>query len=303
MRIVDFIFAARPMLHLPIWSVYLVALHYHLDLSGERLAWSDIGMLCCLSLLAAGAYYINQVYDYHSDRINDKLGFLHRGMVTERGLDTAFLTASLVGLIGAAAFSLFILMLFLQLFVLGYVYSAPPLRLKDRPFWGLSANAYGIGLLVPLTIMPDLQLHSAGLLGWDNPICFFLAVGAVYLLTTLPDRQGDRASGKRTLAVVFPPWAVKILAGLFLIMSAVIAYRSRHSLLSAVALASLLPVMASFSARSPQMDLLAAKLPILLLTLLAAWFFPWYLIFVVALIGGTRIYYRRRFGILYPRVA
>jgi hypothetical protein len=45
----------------------------------------------------------------------------------------------------------------------------------------------------------------------------------------------------------------------------------------------------------------AAKLPLLLLTLLAGFFYPGYFLFVVALLFGTRIYYRRRFHIAYPR--
>jgi 4-hydroxybenzoate polyprenyltransferase len=178
MKLLDFVFAARPMLHLPIWSIYLVALFYHRKLSGGNFQWSDVGMLACLSLLASGAYYLNQVYDYDSDKINRKLGFLQVGLLNKKELMAAYLVVSVAAIGSAFFYSFLILVIVLQLFVFGYVYSTPPLRLKDRPFPGLLANAYTFGFLVPFTVMPQLNLHNAGRLGWDKPIYFFLAVAA-----------------------------------------------------------------------------------------------------------------------------
>jgi len=66
---------------------------------------------------------------------------------------------------------------------------------------------------------------------------------------------------------------------------------------------SLWIVLAGYVVISPRVDLLAAKFPLLVLTLLAGYYYPYYLLFVVALILATRIYYRRRFGISYPRLA
>jgi len=158
MKLLDFVFAARPMLHLPIWSIYLVALFYHQKLNGGHFQWSNAVMLVCLSLLASGSYYINQVYDYDSDKINRKLGFLQKGLLSRNELMAAYLVVSVAAIACALAYSFFVLVIFLQLFVFGYVYSAPPLRLKDRPVSGLLANAYTFGFLVPFTVMPQLNL-------------------------------------------------------------------------------------------------------------------------------------------------
>ena len=49
-----------------------------------------------------------------------------------------------------------------------------------------------------------------------------------------------------------------------------------------------------------QLVLLAAKLPVLLLTLLAGCYYPIYPAFIVALKIVYRIYYWRRFGVVYP---
>jgi 4-hydroxybenzoate polyprenyltransferase len=76
MKVLDFIFAARPLLHIPVWTVYLITLHHHRQADNGLFSIEDLVMLGCLSLLFAGAFYLNQVYDYDSDLRNKKLGFL-----------------------------------------------------------------------------------------------------------------------------------------------------------------------------------------------------------------------------------
>ncbi len=303
MKALDVIFAGRPLLHLPVWSIYLVALHYHLQLSGESFSLMDVLVLGCLSLLSAGAYYLNQIFDVDSDRANQKLGFIDRGYLSRQGLMGAFLVCSAVPLIVAAIVSRSLLFIFAQLLVLSYLYSASPVRLKDRAFWGLFANAYSFGFLIPFTVMPDFSQHTAGLLGWDNPFYFLLAVGSIYLLTTVPDREGDAKTGKRTLAVIWPITLVKLLAIILIGLAAAVAYRSQFELLVYLALVSIFPIILSILLPAPPIERMAAKIPILLLTLLAGYHFPVYLIFIVVLLFATRLYYLRRFNQIYPRLA
>ena len=302
MKRFDLIFAGRPILHLPIWSVYLVAFHYHQQLSGDHFGLTDLLVMTGLSLLAAGAYWLNQVYDVETDRINDKLGFLQAGYLSDRTLMAAFVIVSTLSLLLAVWISLSTLVIFSQLFLLGYLYSTPPFRLKDRAFWGLFANAWSFGFLVPLTIVPGLTEHNSGLLGWDNPIYFLYSVGAIYLLTTIPDRDGDRKAGKRTLAVIWPVGLVKLLALSFLAVAAFFAYRSGFAALVYLAIGSMFPVLLALLIPIPAFERAAAKFPVLLLTLLAGALYPIYLVFIVVLIVLTRLYYLRRFKLVYPRL-
>ena len=290
------------MLLLPVWSVYLVCLHYHQRLSGEAFLWSDLLILCCLTLVAAAAYYINQVYDYDSDFRNDKLGFLQANILTERAMIALYISLSIVSVGAGVLLSTATFFILLLLFMIGYVYSAPPVRLKDRPVSGLLANAIGYGFLIPLSIMPDLNFHNAGLLGWDNPLYFFFAVGSIYVLTTLPDKEGDRASGKRTLAVVLPRPIVVIVALVLMLASGWVARYSGNDLLLYISAISAIFIFLMLLIRSAKFDLFAAKLPILLLTMLAAYFFPGYALFIVAMLIFTRIYYRYRFSMVYPKL-
>lgn len=303
MKWVDWIFAARPLLHLPIWSVYLVSLHYHHELSGEEFGLLDLVIMACASLIFSGAAYLNQVYDYDSDLVNGKLGFLQRGYLDRSKMLTAFIICSIPPLAVGALFSVFTLFVFAQLYLLAFSYSDPGWRLKDRPVAGLFANAYAHGLLVPLLVMPDMTIHNAGLLGWDNPIYFFMTVAGIFALTTIPDRVGDSATGKRTLAVVLGPNLTMVVAILFFAGASFTAWHSGYILLVSFSGAALLLTIAALFIRSEGSLLLAAKMPILLLTVAAAWFYSGYFFFVVALVIACRIYYRKRFDMVYPELA
>lgn len=303
MKALDVSFAARPLLLVPIWSIYLVALHFHHESIGATFGLVNALSLVCLTLLGAGACYVNQVFDADSDRRNDKVHFLSRGLVSESQLMLGYVITGII----AMALSLFVSTLFFlicaQLLAFSYFYSAPPLRLKDRPVAGLLANAYGIGFVVAVSVYPKMSLHNAGLLGWDNPFYFCMAVGGIYLLTTIPDRSGDASTGKRTLAVVAGRRGTVMLAAFWLAIAAVAAWESDYLPLFWIASASTVMAGMSFALKSDAATLFAAKFPILLITLLAGWYYPSYLIFIVVLVIATRIYYKRRLNISYPSIA
>lgn len=303
MKLLDFIFAARPLLHLPVWSIYLVSLHYHLQLSGEKFGWTDLMVMVCLSFLVGGAYFINQIFDYESDRLNKKLGFLQRGYLSQADMWGACLLGSVLPLAVVAAVWPMLLFIFCQQMLIGFVYSVPPFRLKDRPWLGLFANAYTFGWLIPMTVMPGLNAHNAGLLGWDSPAYFFLSVAAIHLLTTLPDRKGDAATGKRTMGTIYNYLTLRLMALLIILATIPIAYYSKQAELVYLSIITSTAIFMALLTRSKRMDLLATKLPILLLTLLAGYYFVGYLLFVVVLLFLTRLYYVRRFGQVYPRLA
>lgn len=302
MKILDYIFAARPLLHLPVWSIYLVTLHYHLNLSKENFTTTDLLILFALTLATSGTYYINQIYDFESDKLNNKLGFLQKEYITFAEMKACYYICTLLAIAIGFYLSLLSGFLITLLVLLGAIYSAPPLRLKDRPLFGLLTNAIGYGFIVPLMVMPDMTMHNNGILGWDTPFYFTLTIGAIYLLTTIPDKEGDRRTGKKTLAIILPTSIVMFLALLLLIDSAVVAYNSNFMFLVGISIIAILLVIVSIFSKSEKLLFLSIKLPILLLTVLAGYFFYFYGIFIVALIIGTRLYYKKRFKIGYPKL-
>lgn len=291
------------MLQIPVWTVYLVSLHYHHELSGAVFSLTDMLILLGLSLLASGAFYVNQVYDYESDLMNKKVMFLQENLLTKSALLWVFGLTAIVALVIGVFVSLLTASIFLSLLALAHLYSAPPARFKDRPVAALLANGIGHGLLISVAVMPGMTVHNMGLLGWDNPLYFALTVGGVYLVTTIPDVHGDRFMGKNTMAVWIGRRGTLALATVFQGSAALLAYSSGFLLLSILAVIASVLSMAAFTISGERIVLLSAKLPLLLLTLAACWFYPGYLIFLVVLVVSTRAYYRQRFGLTYPRLA
>ena len=163
------------MLQVPIWTVYLVSLLYHNRLSGHVFDWVDLLNMAGISLIFSAASYLNQIHDFDSDLINKKVGFLQRGLLRENSLSMLVVPLAIVALAISAFISFYLLFIYAQFVYLAFTYSVPPLRLKDRPLGGLLANAYGHGLLVTMSVLPNMTVHNAGELGWDSPFYFFFA--------------------------------------------------------------------------------------------------------------------------------
>ncbi|HHI02117.1 MAG: hypothetical protein DRP51_08885 [Candidatus Zixiibacteriota bacterium] len=297
-KIIDFIFAARPMLLLPVWSLYLIADNFYFG--SDSFDRYDFIVLAGLTFLVAGAYYINQIYDYQSDLINKKLGFLQTGKISRNEMTIMYIVLSAISIATGFILNWFLGTIFSLIFILGYIYSAPPLRLKDRPLSGLLANSIAYGVLVPLSL-PGFA-ENADYLAMIMPTYFFMTVSAAYLLTVIPDREGDQRSGKQTLAVILSDRSLIMVAIVFLVFSLLLAREMNHLFLIVISSVSLL--LYAITLFSPKKDsvLLACKFPILLMSLLAGYYYPGYLVFLLALLIFTRLYYKKRFGILYPRI-
>ncbi len=298
MKILDFFFAARPMLFLPVWSIYLIS--YHLLSSGDSVGRSFYVILVSLTLMTAGIYFINQIFDFETDLKNGKLGFLQKGLIRRSEMMAAYLSATVLSWI----------LIFLQSFIptaiiigstfLGLIYSVPPVKLKDRPLGGLLANGLGYGVLVPLLVICQFEIKSYYqllLIAY-----FFCAISAGFLLTIIPDRYGDQMAVKKTLAVRYPDRLLILQGVLLLIMSAAFAAMMKNSYLLGISVIATTLYLMALIVPKKEIILFACKFPIFLLTLLAAFYYPIYLILVVALLILTRVYYHMRFGITYPRL-
>jgi len=297
-KAIDFIFAARPMLLLPVWSIYLICikLMHPDDLFGK----DELISLISLTLVFAGTYYINQLYDYKSDLINKKLGFLQKGIITGREMSYAYIGLSLFGVILANISGRYLGSTISLIFLLGYLYSAPPARLKDRAMGGLLANIIAYGVLIPAAAAVDIEVW--GELINSIIIYFALIVGAGYLLTIIPDREGDKRTGKTTIAAYLSDRPIIMIGLLLLLLSICFSYMTGSQSLILISSVSAGLFFIAFITISEKLILFSCKFPILMTSLLAGYFYPIYLIFIVVLIVLTRLYYKKRFGMVYPKV-
>lgn len=298
MKTIDFIFAARPMLLLPVWSIFLLA--YHRVASGEPLYFDEYAKLISITLMTTGIYYINQYFDYESDLINRKLGFLQKEIISKRQLVAAYLSVSFLAIIISVFVGAIFALLVGTVFVLGLFYSAPPLRFKDRPVAGLLANMAGYGLFLPLSVACDTLNFNPPL--FALAAYFSLVVGATFMLTVIPDRVGDAAVRKQTAALFMSDRALLTVAIAMVTLAGGLMLAFEIYQLAVVSLVAGALYFAALIFRSPPFLLFSCKFPVLLFSLLAGWYFPAYLVFILVLTATTRLYYKKRFGINYPRL-
>jgi 1,4-dihydroxy-2-naphthoate octaprenyltransferase len=181
--------------------------------------------------------------------------------------------------------------------VLGIVYSAGPHPWKNHPWLGFLANAAGHGPLVFLFGRTAMSLSAAS--SWYSSVPYFLAVGAVYLATTVPDVRGDCATGKTTAAVVLGGRPVMIIASVLVVAAIAIAGLLRDNYLLAGAVATL-PFFVWSAARVGETAAGAAKAGVGLLSAAAIVAYPLYLVLLLVGFLATRRFFHWRFGMTYP---
>jgi 4-hydroxybenzoate polyprenyltransferase len=296
----DLVFFGRPMLVIPVWTVYLHFLAAN-SRSDYLILYPEpavIAHLIFLTLVFKGVYVFNQIFDIESDRRNDKLYFLPCGLISLRTAWIYYVILSSAGLVVAFLHSQRTGFLAAVIIVLGTLYSIPGIKLKDRPISGLLANAVAYGLLIPFCITFGYYNSNDGVMAAP----YFLAIAAGYILTTIPDCDGDAAIGKKTVAVILGPKGALWLALLTSFATAVASLMTDNVEMAVVSgLTFILVVILVFSFRF-NLLMFVCKFPILLLTLLAGIHFPFYLLLLLLTIILTRIYYKKRFGIVYPKL-
>ncbi len=148
---------------------------------------------------------VNDLHDLPTDRRNPRKATapLVTGVLTRADLRRAhrWSTAAAV-LVAAAAGSAFLAGTVVVL-LLGRLYSVPPVRLKARPGADVAVNAVVVGVLAPLA---GWSLHRPP---GDYPpvmaVLGLLLAAALYVPTTVLDRDADRAAGCVTTAVRWSP--------------------------------------------------------------------------------------------------
>nr|WP_221379550.1 UbiA family prenyltransferase [Actinoplanes polyasparticus] len=145
----------------------------------------------------------NDLHDLASDRANPRKATapLVTGAVNETTLRSWYRRIALACLVAALLVGPLFVLGVAGVLLLGWAYSAPPLRLKTRPGWDVTVNALVVGVVSPAagwSITRD---------PWDFPWQFgligLLFAAALYVPTTVTDLPADEGAGDNTFAVRF----------------------------------------------------------------------------------------------------
>lgn len=296
LKYLDYLFLTRPVLMPPVWTILLLGHWRSAQLAGE----SNLPGLAVLlvTFLLGGVYVLNQIFDIESDRLNQKLFFLAKGLISVRSAYFELVILNLIAIIPAFLISTQLGLLFVLGAVFGLIYSAPPFALKNRPIGGLTLNVLAHGNLAFLIGWSMNSSLSTGALLSSLP--YMLAVAAIYLNTTVPDADGDRKAGKITFSVRWGKETAAILASVLVAAAIILSVMVKDTpFLIASALCFPFFVFSAF-VRKERAITITTKVSILFLSIAAGVFYPCY--FAVLIVGfvGTRLYYKARFNLDYP---
>jgi len=228
-KVNGFIALARPFtLIAPAVGVFagvLMALAYY-----DNFAWGAshflllFGSAVLFSMINTASNAYNQVYDADNDMVNKPARPIPAGIITKNEALyfsiflylLAFLVAFFIGTFFFIFTSLFILITLL--------YSAPPIRLKDK-LWvaniSIAVARSWLLLLAGWSIFPGADPFAPSI--WFVGFILFVFLLGTASTKDFTDMEGDRKFGARTLPVVYgPAKSARIIAPFFVIPFALI---------------------------------------------------------------------------------
>jgi 4-hydroxybenzoate polyprenyltransferase len=198
-RLVFLIQVSRPIVWPVLPLVYFLGLHA----ANATLSIAAIVQMASLTLpmnlIGCG---LNDLYDYESDRRSRRRQRVWGAVFSDADRPLVWRAAALmvpiVLLAAAATGNTYNMAATVCLVVVAWLYSVPPMRLKERPPLDSLANGLGYFLL------PLVMGYSLGLDPRTMPLRYYLlalCVCGVHALASAADYEADRAAGHRTLAV------------------------------------------------------------------------------------------------------
>ena len=226
------------------------------NFSGYSVDWGLLGLtLLGGSLLHIGTNTANDYFDHTSGTDEANYNYMvpfsggsrsiQMGLISAKGMLTvaivSFALSALVGIPLIQKAGMLVLWLGLIGFLSGLFYTAPPFRFASRKGLGelLIGLNFGPLMVAGSALVQTGQLLPEAFLA-GIPIGFLVA--AIVYVNEFPDHDGDKATGKDTLIVVFGPEKARIgyvllVAGAF-ISIVVMALTGTFPMLTLIALAA-----------------------------------------------------------------
>ena len=154
------------------------------------------------------AFGINDYYDYSSDRHNPRkkpaASAKGRKFVKDASL-AAGLSVILASLLAANPASALLISLAI---LLGYAYSAPPLRLKEKP----PLDSFANGAICLSLFLAGCSFGGDFLAVFPRSLFGLLCMAGFHAFSTIPDYPADKKAGHRTFAVAFGKQSAALFA-------------------------------------------------------------------------------------------
>ena len=165
-------------------------------------------------------YGINDVFDYETDKLNEKKSGYETLVTPERRKTLVFCISAtnLPFIVGAIIFASTALPWLAGFLFFSVFYSAAPIRAKTKPFLDSAFNI--------LYVMPGLFAYSL-VSGEFPPLQVVIAgacwTAAMHAYSAIPDIDADRQAGLKTIATVCGPYATLAICGSLYAASAILS--------------------------------------------------------------------------------
>jgi len=302
-KIIDYLFLTRPVLMLPIWATYFAGIHglmfgekfnlFHEPPIASLNFWS-------FSALIGAFFVMNQIADIKTDAINRKLYILPEGKISKFGawiftIGLLIFSFWQIDVLTSPRFFLF----FMALIILGFGYNFHPVRWSARPFAGFFTHIFGAVFCYSIGWLDAGGTFSFDVLISSIPIvCGFCAI---YLLTTIPDADGDKKTDKITFSVRFGKIKTLNFALVLMILSFGFAIYFQDNLVAFAAFASTVMIGKARIYFNQNSDFLQAiRFSILYLLIAMSLQFPILFVLTAIVVVASRLYYLFRFQKKYP---
>jgi chlorophyll synthase len=190
-----------------------------------------IGLISIGPLLGGATILFNDYFDQSKDIISRRKKNLPltKGLLNPISIYRLSIALFIFAVIFAFFVSLWFALFVIICIILSIVYSAPPLRLKERPGLDLFTNSIASGILCTIAgwvINKPIQ---------DFPILWgivsFFGVGAIYIPTTIIDYEPDIKKGVKTIATYlgkqktfYIGWSFVVLANISIVLMGLLDY-------------------------------------------------------------------------------
>jgi len=301
-KLPDYFFLLRPLILIPVWNFLLIGAYLargHGGFTGKLF----IGLLLYTCVMG-GVYILNQIMDRETDRANEKLFLLSRDLIPLKHAYVEMISLWIIALVLSLLYGLVFPLVVVLSIILGILYSLPPVKLKGKPILDTLANGFGygmvncmIGWLLVSSYHPDMFYRF---------FPYVLSISGVFVNTAVVDIEGDRQAGELTTAVLLGIPASYMLSTVFMAFAIFWAYLNRDMIClipAAVSFPLFLYVLlfALLKHRIPRKATIASfRVPGLLFTIMTVYLYPLYAFLLVFLIIAMRVYYKKRFNIVYP---
>ncbi|UCC11275.1 MAG: UbiA prenyltransferase family protein [candidate division WOR-3 bacterium] len=302
----DYFFLLRPLILIPSWNFLLIGAYLAQD--GERPVGRLLLAACIYTLIMGGIYILNQITDRETDRINKKLFLLSEGYIPVRHAYVEMMFLWAAGLALSSFFSITFFVFILISLILGTMYSLPPVKLKGKPLLDTLSNGIGYGMVN--FIVGWLVLRPPTWAMTMEFLPYFLSICAVFMNTTIADREGDEKAGEITTAVFLGARITAFVSTVLMAGAVMIALHNRDPVCLVPAALSFPLFMYlgiySLVKQGPaprKLLIMSFRLPGVLFTIITAILYPVYGAVLALVFIAMRVYYHRRFGIIYPTLA